>query len=361
MDSNLQTILSERGTMQAIIDNSAQLFDPPVWKTYMDWQFSSSLTFKDITGTYTTTSAASVVEYGSPAPERSRPKTGSIAGSIPSLKALYTMTPTQIREYLELQRNVELNILKIDELFNYIYGDIKNASLAPHKRLDIFVLEGLSTGSIVNNTTKNPDGTPWTVNFGTPTETVAVDWTAGANHTPIVDIRAVVNTYKALGIKFGAMMMSQTTFDYMILSTTLLAAAPAFFINVPGGQERFDSTGFFTVGLVNTYLQAVGLPTIIIEDTIINTEDLDGTKTSVQPFADLKVVFLPSFDLGKMYWTYTNEMMLPVSGREYANFDNALVKRWYVGVNEYTESELPAFPVFSNVNQTPIMEVDTTP
>jgi hypothetical protein len=164
-----QSLLKEFGdgqNLQYLIDNTEERFAPVLWGNFFSWKDVSTITYETVIGDYANAAAASVVSYDSAAPLRTRRAIRKLVGEIPSIREKFRMGEKDLQEYLAMSRAGA----GAQAILRLIFDDVKQAAESPHRRLDIFALEALSTGEITLDTTTNPDGivTESAIDFGMP-------------------------------------------------------------------------------------------------------------------------------------------------------------------------------------------------
>jgi len=246
-------------------------------------------------------------------------------------------------------------------ILDLIFNDVKNSAEAPHKRLDIFTLEALSTGQIVLNTTKNPDGmvTEDAIDFGVPAgnfETATAIWsTGGTSSKPITDIMAIVEEAAGQGVIFDRMMMRRSVFNYMRLCDEVKDYVSNW--RIGSAQAEVNTT----LALVNQFLQAEGLPRIVLVEASVDIEK-DGVTSAYNPWDADNVTFVPAGMMGDMLNAPIMERMFPAKHVTYAEANRVLIKKWSETdpLKEYTACELNAFPSWKNADKCWILDTEST-
>lgn len=357
----LSELLANAQAYQLFLDNSAQLFDVPVWSRFMTDKYVNSLSWKALGGAAREVAAGSIKDFSSPKPIKTRPTLSVATGDIPSMGDQWQMSPRELRDMLDIQQTA--SIVGGDStqmLLDYLFPEVKRAALAPQKRLDWLLLQSISEGQIVVNTTSNPDGVVWTVSWAiTPTHAAVIWSVGGTTSTPLTDFRSIIATREGLGFPTAVIAMNQNTWNKMISSTQLIGNL-GFRIPTKGGDLTATVANFVTFDMVNTYLVAIGLPPIMILNVPIRIESSKGTTVAVQGFSDDRVAFLPSMDLGELQWTYANEQRVQDKIKTYGTVNNVLVAQYMKEANFYTEYEFNAFPVLRAAPEISIMHTDAT-
>lgn len=341
--------------LQVMIDNSLGKFAPTWFDKYFDWAPSqSTLNFTTVIGRQRIEAAASVIARGSTAPLRSRAALEKLTGSIPPIAEKFAMSEDDYRDFLNLQNMQLSDETKRKQLLDLLFDDVKKAGDAAMKRLDIMVLEGLSTGTITLTVTNNPDGvvlaTPIDLLMPSSNKTnAAVDWATSASATPLKDIMDRVEYHSGRGVKFEKILMTRPTFMKFIKTTEVINSVAAF-VRVNKG------TYLPTLSAVNDFLQDQLLPPIELVEASIGIEK-DGAISTIKPFKDENVVFVPAGKLGKIHNAIAIEELRPVEKVSYAKFNNALISKWQENepFAEFTKVELNAFPGIDAIDSIAIL------
>jgi hypothetical protein len=272
------------------------------------------------------------------------------------------MNKREVRQFFELQDRVGTLGITPADLIGFLYPDLRDATIGPHKTIDRLFLEAISTGSMSLTASNNPKGAIWNdaLDWGITSTFASILWATAASAVPLVDIKAVVDVWIAKGVKFNLMKMSSTTFNLMVASTSFLAA---FGFDMEVGAKKLTSIKNNIIGVdnVNVFFSSIGLPTVEIIDTPINIQAKDGSTSVVTPFADGRVSFSVDNNYGELFRTYSNEERSPIAGRSYAKSQNVLISKYQDGDgNEFTQSEFIAIPVIDKANSIAIMVTDAT-
>ena len=356
-----QSLLKEINSganLQYLVDRTADRYRPVLWPNFFSWKNSTSITYETIIGDASNAAAASVVSYDSAAPIRTRKSIRKLTGEIPSIREKFQMTEKDMQDYLRMSTGLNADAKSILDL---IYADVKNTGEAPHKRLDIFALEALSTGQIVLSTTTNPDGmvTESAIDFGMPAankKKVVAVWDAVDKATvkPITDIMAVVEAGATAGGVFDRMFMRRSVFNNMKLANEVSSYVTGYKIGT--GTNKVN----LTLALLNEFLLGEGLPRIVLVEASIDIEK-DGVTSAINPWDDENVTFVPAGSMGDMLNAPIIERIFPAKHVTYAEYNRVLLKKWSETdpVKEYTACELNAFPSWKNVDKCYIMDSGT--
>lgn len=337
--------------LQVIIDKSKDKFAPVWFKKYFDWAMpTTSLTFVSAIGRSRIEAAASITARGSKAPLRTRAGLDKLSGKVPAITEKFNLNEEDYRNWLTLQNMAVSDETKRTAMLDLMFGDVKRAGDASNKRVDMMVLEGISTGQITATVTNNPDGVvaPTPIDLFMPAENkvnAAVNWATSATATPLTDIQVISEAAAGKGVIHGKILLSR-----------------AAFLNFVRAKEVKDSIGTFigvrnvssvmpTLANINDFMTAQGWPMIEIVDEVIGVEK-DGIITPVRPFSQVNAVFVPDGKLGVIHNAIPIEKIQPATHVTYADFDRSLISKWQETdpFNEYTKVELNAFPGIETID-----------
>lgn len=359
MEPTFIDLIGTTETWQVFVDNTALRTNAPTWPRFFKLKYTNEMTWRSFLMANRQTTAATVIDPNSPTPARVRKSIGEITGSIPAIGAKYVMDPNDLRTYLQLVRTPSPNVDQMQMLVQLLFEDTKAAIEAPHQRLDLIILEAMSTGKIKWDSTTNPGGTQFEFDLGIPTMGVTSKWNdGGSDHDPLKDFRAVIAAGKAKGIKYNFIKMTQKTFDDMVESSKFQAIAPAIRTALAAGTTVEFASNVITLDMVNRYFNTINFPPIEIIDVQINVQNRQGSLTMIEPFADNRVTFMNSESLGQVYHTWDTEEMRPQSNKIYAKSKNVMVSKYNKDGEEITEGKLLAFPGFSNMEMMAILKTD---
>lgn len=339
--------------LQVMIDASLDKFAPTWFQKYFQWGTpQTTLNYVSVIGKSRIEAAASVTDRDSPAPLRSRAVLDKLTGEIPAISEKFKMTENDYYDFMTLQslQAIDDNT-KRQQLLDLMFGDIKKAGVAPLKRIDIMCLQAISTGKIVISASTNPDGLAMDdIDLLMPSGNkvnAATAWSNTAANPLTVDIPGIINSATARGIKFAKMLMSRTKWYEFIKITEVK--------NYISNFLGFKTAGNVLVTLenVNKIMEANMWPMIEIVDEAIGVES-DGVISTIRPFADANVAFIPEGPLGTIKNTIAIEQMRPVEHVNYGTYQRVLVSKWGETdpFGEWTKGYLNAFPAFEAIDST---------
>lgn len=353
--------LAEQQNLQAMIDNSLDaLQGQSMWRNWLDLDVSQpSLSFETAIGRARIEAAASIVDADAPAPLRSRNTLELYTGKIPSIKQKFRMDQADMRTLMTLQALPISDAVKKQQLIKKLWDDTSKCAVAGDKRVDIMLLQAISTLSIDVTVTNNPDG----VAYGTVSllakayqrQGVPVIWSDAANSTPIDDIEGFVQLmWNNFGRMPGRIVMSYNLWIKFKKSNQVIARLQSFY-NIGKANASFA----VTENNINEYFTSNMWPNIEVIQHVSGIET-DGVITPIRAFDDNAVVFMPIGKIGMLKNAFALETTMPVAGISYANFGPTLVSKWMNNdpIVEYTAMEMNAFPAI-DIDSIFVLRTDT--
>lgn len=340
---------AEQPVVQAMIDDSLDnLQGQSIWRDYLDVDMpQASLTFEQAIGRDRIEAAASIVDIDAPAPLRGRNVLELYGGKIPTMKEKFVLSQGELRQLMALEESQLLNGNgAVTALIQKLYNDLQVAAVAGDRRVDIMLLQGISTLTVDTGLTLNPDGTAYgTIDLLAKSyqkQGVPITWIANpTTATPIDDVENFIEYITVnFGRSFGRIQMSQTMWLQFRRMTQVISRIQTFF-NVGKANASFA----VTLGSVNEYFAANGWPPIEVVNVVRGVEK-DGIITPFRPFAENNIAFLPTGKIGMLKNAFPMERKRPIVGKTYADFGPTLVMKWADDdpYREFTGMEMNAFP-----------------
>lgn len=352
--------LAQSQNLQFLLDTSQlNLEQQSIWRGWLNVGMPQmSLNFDSAIGRDRIAAAASIVDSDAPAPMRSRNKLELYKGKIPAIKEKFRMNQDDMRA-IEVLRALPLANGNNDALIAFLNKDLQEAAVSGDKRIDIMLLQAISTLTIDVNTTNNPDG----VAYGTidllaqsyQKQGVPVVWTDATNAKPIDDIEGFLQTnWNVRGRQFGRIMMSYELWINFKKNAQVKSYLASFY-----NTGKTANSFAVTLANINEYMGANMWPQIEIVNHTANIE-VDGQPTYIKPFNSSACVFVPAGKVGTLFNAVSMEMVHPVNDKSYATFGQTLVSKWAESdpLAEYTAMEMNAFPGV-NVDGIFILKTDT--
>lgn len=338
--------LANSQNLQFLLDTSQQMLDAQsIWRQWLTPGLPQmSLNFDSAIGRDRIAAAASIVDSDSPAPLRSRNKLELYKGKIPAIKEKFRMNQDDMRS-IEVLRALPLAGGNNEALISFLTKDLQEAAVSGDKRVDLMLLQAVSTLSIDISTTNNPDGVAYgTIDLLPQTyqkQGVPVVWTDKVNATPVDDIENFIEiNLNNRGRQFGSLKMSYELW-LVFKQTTQVKSMLATFYNV----GKTAATFAVTINNVNEFFAANNWPPIEVIRYVTNIET-DGAATFVRGFNQYALSFCPAGKLGTLFQAISMEEVHAVASKNYAKYGATLVSKWAESdpLVEYTGMEMNAFP-----------------
>lgn len=328
---------------------NARQYNALYWPTLFPVKTVNALDAKTIIGESGNRVAAYVISYDSKAPEVGRKAISTKYFDIPKIAIARNKTEREILEHA-ITRSLRGNDAVLEDYFN----DIDFVFDSVNARMEWLALTAISLTKITLSTTNNALGiiNETAVDFGMAAankKAVSVIWSAetAATMKPITDFKAVVKAGRDKGITFSNILMHPDAFDLIVASTEFQTYAKALIVGESQGL------GVETLGVLNTVLRSLRIPTVSLIETSIDTQNAKGVATSANPFSSTHVVFVPSTLLGNMYsGPIAEEIEKPEDVLQYKR-GNTLVsihKEWNP-VAVVTKGESNSFPSWPTIDK----------
>lgn len=352
MKLTFDTLFSEPLIVKAVIDRIQALQkDPIFWQRYLKFEETKSRTFKTYIGTQTGVVMGSIIDKNSGKPTRPRKSVGSGYGEVAALGDKYQLDNDRLDMVKELvaKFNAQNNAANINAIVEFIFDDYRQAYLAPHKRMDKMVGDLRSTGKASVKVADNPKGIEL-IDITLPV--VEHEIPVAQKTTLITYLQSYIQTKRSTMGRFSIMEMNQKTFNDRFKASGEFASAYKMIL---GTSEIAAAGGILTEAMTNQLLTGIGLPPVRIVEEYV--EKADGT--SVNTFADDRIVLLPSDDLGKMRWHETYEASDPIPGKTYTNLAGGqFITSQRTGEGRFLEYGCEWMPDFSAPNK--LLVLDTS-
>lgn len=312
----LNTLFNDSNIISAIIDRVNQTEkDTIYWKRYLDFEQTNSRLFKTYLGTVTGVTMGSIIDKNSGKPIRERKTLGSGVGEVAVMGNAWQLDNDRLdtlKSLLDKYNSKGSNQVSVlNEIIDFLADDIRQATLAPHKRMDYVLGQLRSTGKASVKFADNPQGVEL-LDMELP---VIYKVAQAADKDNLVNyIKAQVESLRASVGKFAVMEMTRSTFNNRIANT---AAFQNAYKMILGSSEIAVNGGLITDAMANELLIGIGLPAIrLVEEYVVKEDD-----TSVNTFADDKIALLTDTKLGKMKWHTPYEITDPIPNKVYSQLE----------------------------------------
>jgi hypothetical protein len=365
MNSILKDIQNPKA-FQAFVDENMKVSTfKALWKEEISQvDYEPAKQYKASLAEYGAAIAGSVISKNAEKPVHTLPDFNELFGSIGHygdqweldndyLEQMYYLEGryrSRIPNYTEEQNRAEY-----DKLIKYAFQPFERAVIAPHKRLDMLYFEGLFKGTqTVSRTNNIKANVSYTFTLDVTQfkcKISSATWATAADATPIDDIQRVVDYAESKGRNVLRIRMSKNTFAKMCKTNQIKSV-----FKLDLGRVKVDAAvPLLSVENINTYFQAVGLPTIVVEPNRF-VELPNGT--SLNMTADDRVVFQCAPNVAVMKIADPLELVDPLDGKTYSQHDDNLVGYWRDKTGRHTDYDMWAQPVFTGINNYFILKTD---
>lgn len=338
-------------SIQALVDDTLDTLQAKsFWRTFLDVDLpQASLSFEQVIGRSRIEAAASIVDIDADAPLRANNTLEKYYGAIPTMKEAFYLKQSEIRDLMALEESQLLGgNASVQALIAKLYDHVSQAAVAGDKRVDILLLQAISTLSLDVSVTYNPDGAA----LGTidllpksyQKQGVPITWDNATTATPIDDIDNFAEYINAnFGRDFGRIVMSRKMWRQFRRMKQVTDQLVSFF-NIGKQAASYAPT----LESVNEMFDANDWPMIEIINDVIGIES-DGAITPYRFFSDNNIVFMPQGKIGTLKNAVPMERLRPLQSISYADFGPTLVKKWADNrpFKEVTEMEMNACPAIN--------------
>ena len=293
----LELLFNSPQIISAVIDRVQQAGqDRIVWKNYLEFEQTLSRTFKTYLGTTQGVVMGSVIDKNSQKPIRERRSIGSGVGEVAYLGNSYQLDNERLDIIQQLINKFnsagEGQPAVLNEIIGFLADDIRQCTLAPHKRMDYVVGQLLSTGKAEVKLGDNPNGIEL-IDLEIPVMKKQAQSADKNNFITYLknladELRSKVGTY-------GVIAMTRSTFNKRITASKEFQNSYKMLL---GSAEIGLSGGLISDKMASTLFTGIGLHAIQLVDDFVQKED--GGVANV--FADERIAFLPAGKVGKMKW-----------------------------------------------------------
>lgn len=320
------------------------------------YSFRADLTRRySIDGTYKTMGvdngliAADIIALDSPLPVKERPTISSGGGEIAKIGTELPMNETELKQ-LRLLMRAGGDLAQVRAL---LFSDVRRVYGGVLEQIEWRHLQGQSQGFFVADT--DNVGLGVRVDYGYRAENqydASIVW-GQPNYTALTDLIAVYNAAADNGIRITRFRMNTATKNLLLAS----ADSANFLANFNGAlnngtrptMTRFNEATQTEYGFV------------IEEINRSVTYQINGVKTTIQPWVTGQVVGLPEGQFGSLIWSDVEEMSAPVGGVNYSRAEEFILISQYrtarPSLKQWTGAQAVALPIINGFN---IVKLDTT-
>lgn len=284
--------------------NNTELGKNHYWRTFFPLKEVVRFSVKTIEGNEGLPVAARRVAFNSKNPLFTRKTIGKREIQLGKYAASRDMDEIQIQEYRDLQAiaQTSTNPAVAQELVSMAYDDVRFVEASMPAKIEIDALgiacKGKQTFPV---STEGDMATEDEIDFNVPAENfggVATPWSDKKNADGIEDLMKWQSAVGNAGYgkpKFA--IMEDKAFKQLIAQE---ATAKRIF---PASKvlDVFTS-GMVNLQNINNYMDANGYPHILVIDSYVGFEHLDGTVENIKPWNENVVTLTMTMQLGWTYW-----------------------------------------------------------
>jgi len=316
---------------------------PYLFKTMLKKVFSTDLKWSSLSqdNIYV---AADVVSMDSSLPLKKRNSVSKTTGAIPKLGMKLWLSESQMSRLNILRNTPGMESQFIADIF----ADTDRCLAGINEQLEKMFLEGLSSGVTVIDDTENV-GLGIRIDYGYPASNgfgVAYPWSDPATSTPIDDIENVLTTASVRGDAPTIIWMNRSTYNLFISSTQVKSN----FYPLVGAISTAAMPNLTRSNVDMMLTDKFGITIQVVDRTVML--ERDGVRTPYKPWADNRVVFTASLEVGSLTYGLLAEAQNPNKAVSYVTADDyVLLSKWHAvdPYSEFTSSQALVIPVIDNV------------
>ena len=325
---------------------------PYLFKTMLKKVFSTDLKWSSLSKDNVSV-AADVVSMDSSLPLKKRSAVAKVTGDIPKIGMKLHLTESQMSRLNILRNTQGMEAQFIAEIF----ADTDKCLMGVNEQLEKMFLEGLSSGVTVIDDAENV-GLGIRLDYGYPLDNqfgVVGAWSDPTTSTPIDDIENVITSASIRGDMPTVMWMNRVTYNQFISS----AQVKNNFYPLVGAINAASMPNLTRSNVDQLLTEKFGMTISVVDRTVML--ERNGVRTPYKPWADNKVVFTSSNEVGSLTYGILAEAQNPNKAVSYMTADDyVLLSKWHSvdPYSEFTSSQALVVPVIDNVHS--IYTIDTT-
>jgi hypothetical protein len=314
----MDSVLGSAEIINAVVARvlaSDKVQDRIIWKDYLNPKTTNpDGTFKTFYGTKTGVIVGSLMDRYSNKPIRKQYPLQKGYGEVATLGETYQFDNARLEELQNLINYYNLHNLpeNAELIVEFLQDDIRQAFLAPHKRMDLMLSDLKFTGTAATRSNVDEYGVKINkiklpISIATPE--------ASQQDTFITYFGQLVEEYRNNGIDVAIAEMSRATFSQYIANCEEFKNRFA----IRFGSYEMQSGGLITPAQANELLEALQIPiTIRLVSEYITTQD----KKTTSNIPTKKIALLPDEKLGSLRWKYPYEWTDRIPNKTYCEQDN---------------------------------------
>ena len=323
---------------------------------------TTTLSWKMLEGQSGLRIAADLVARGASIPRKTREAISRIQGDIPKIAISREKHEDELTEY-DIMIAMASNNPDLKAIVEFWAEDTKYCWDGVAAKLEWMALQQISLGKIkVDNTNNSSVITEFDVDYSLNATTqkggVNTVWTGTTGKPFSKDFPTVVSNFRKNGIYLKYAFMNMDTFVALASQDETIKMCASYIANLA------NATQIPSLAEVNSAMSRkpnlYGLQIIVI-DQKITMELADGSRSTVNPFADNVVSFSESMVLGATYWKRPIDMNMQSVALKTMN-GHTMIKKYSneEPVQEVTMGIANAFPAWNLAGRSYLMQVNNT-
>lgn len=361
MNQTLMVGLTEKD-MQGVI-NTYDL-KPFYFPTLFPLKQNNTLTWKSLVAQAGLKIAADIVSRGASIPRKTREAIDRIQGDIPKVAISREMNEQELTDY-DIAVALASGAPDLIALVEFWAEDMGFCWQGVATRIEWMALTQISNGVISLSQTNNQNVvTEFAVDYQIPAaqklgvSAAGQKWSIAADAKPLNDFARVIKAGKTAGFTPKFAFMNLNTFAKLAETEEITKASASFAQNALSLSQTPDLNTVNSMLARQARLQ--GLQIVVIDQEI--TVEVNGQRTTGNPFRDDVVMFSESKVLGNTYWKTPIDMKLVGSPALKVMNGPICVKKWSEEepVVEITQGIANAFPAWNGAQRSILMNVEGT-
>jgi hypothetical protein len=354
-------LIQDPTQFQDFVRELALKFKTPNFPNYTEDRYSETRTWKAVAALNGRVPMASLIDPYSGKPIIGTEKALDMNGSMPTFGNTVTFSAKEFTEMEVIQRGIANQLIDPLELVKYLFNYFERLSIGPLITQDKLFFEAFSNGTSTILSADNLSGLGMSIDWGITKTNVSTVWSNAASATGLDDLKTLYwYMYNTYGIIVDNFTMNRKTFFQLQNQASTKAAMTSYFSE---GNTMTKFMGTPSMDAINKVLvEGMMLPTINIEDTMVEKYNSDGTTASVATaaFLDGRVTAHVGTTIGQYLWTPADEQRRPDANVIYQDVNHVLLSTRSDRGKVTIESELSSICVPTLMNQMSILITDAT-
>lgn len=354
-------LIQDPTQFQDFVRELAPAFKTPKFPNYTEDTYSETREWKAVAALNGRVPMASLIDPYSGKPVIGTEKPLDMFGDMPTFGNKVTFTAKEFTKIAQLELGIANNMVDPQQLVKFLFNYFERLSVGPLISQDKLFFEAFSNGTSTILSSDNLSGLGMSIDWGIDKTNVPTVWSNTASATGLDDLKTLYwYMYNTYGIIVDNFTMNRKTFFQLQNQASTKAAMTSYFAE-GGITTKFMGTP--SMDAINRVLvDGMMLPTINIEDTMVEKYNADGTTAAVPTaaFMDGRVTAHVGNIIAQYLWTPADEQRRPDSNVIYQDVNHVLLSTRSDRGKVTIESELSSICVPTLMNQMSILITDAT-